>query len=137
MIKWPYKIFTNEGEASILLKLALEKAPSLRADGLTSGGEYPDLIKVAACHDFLFPVRTRYSIDDRWTAIDRIARLNEWFIAREIPGDDGKTGWHGAFIAAALGKGASYLQCGISCYLNLRSRDFAERLQSVSRHLSR
>lgn len=131
--KWPWKLLTNEGEAKILLDIALQKAPSLRAVGLTGEGEYPDLRKVAACYDFLLGVRMRYSVDDRWTAFDRIARLKDWLDSREVDGD----GWHGAFIAAALGRGAGYLQCGISCYLNLRSRDFAERLQSVSRHLGR
>lgn len=135
MIKWPWKLLTNKGEAQILLRVALERAPSLRADGLTGEGDFPDLRLVAACNDFLLPVRTRYSVDDRWTAVQRVATMQDWLITREFDFEAKDT--HGAFIAAALGRGAAYLQCGNSCYLNLRGRDFGDRLLSLSRQVSR
>lgn len=135
MIKWPWKLLTNAGEASILLRLALEKAPALRAAGLTGDGEPPDLQLVAACNDFLLPVRRRKSIDDRWTAVQRAEQLLEWITSREFSFDP--VGVHGALIAAALGRGADHVQCGGSCYLNLSSRDFSDRLSSLSRQIRR
>lgn len=135
MIKWPWHLLTNEGEAKILLREGLRKAPSLRAHGLTGDGDLPDLRLIAACNDFLLPVRLRDSVDDRTTAVQRADALLAWVRTREFAFDE--AGLHGALIACALGRGAAYLQCGDSCYLNLRSRDFADRLLSISRQVSR
>lgn len=133
MTKWPWNVLTNEGEARILLAAALERAPSLRADGLTGEGNPPELPLVAICNDFLLPVRFRKTIDDSETAAQRAYGLLPWVRSRGIEAPT----MHGAFIAAALGRGAEFAVCGISCYVNLSSQDFFTRLQFLSRQISR
>ena len=134
MIKWPYSILTSEGESRVLLKEALLKAPDLRHDGLTGEGPAPSLVLIGFCNDFLMAIRPRNTVDDSCTAAERARDLEAWAAYHKLPTD----GLHGAFIAAALGGARfTYNRVGISCHLNLSSRDFADRLTSLSRHLRR